>query len=294
MSAVFEAHQLSKRFGAVTALDRISLTIPEHAIVGLIGPNGSGKTTLLHHVTGLYLPSQGSCSTFGTPGGRLGRAELTRMGVVQQQGRFLEWMTVRQQLRYVSSFYPTWDRTLQERLVGDLDLDLGARVVNLSPGNAQKLSLLLAVCHRPDLLLLDEPVSALDPLARNQLFQFLFELLSDRSMTILVSSHVLRDIERLVDRIVCLAAGHLQAEAPLDQLQERYAEWHLTSSSELPKVFQEPYVLQQEVNRHEARLIVRDAHSLLAEFAALHQVEVASRPLNLEAIYPFLVQEGRP
>lgn len=293
MRAVFESQQLTKRFGAMTALDRVSLSVPEHSIVGLIGPNGSGKTTLLHHVTGLYLPSQGSCATFGTPGSKLGRSELARMGVVQQQGRFLQWMTVGQQLRYFSSFYDTWDSRLQERLLRDLELDIGSKVINLSPGNAQKLSLLLAVCHRPDLLLLDEPVSALDPLARRQLFEFLFELLADRPLTILISSHVLRDIERLVDRVACLASGQLTADAPLDELQERYAEWHLRSSSQIPGNFEEPYVLEQQVNSRQARLIVRDAQPFEAEFAARHRVELTSRPLNLEAIYPFLLQKEK-
>ncbi len=291
MKAVFQAKNLSKRFGSVLALRNLTLEIPEQSVVGLIGPNGSGKTTLLHHVTGLYLPSEGECATFGHPSGELGASQLSRIGVVQQKGRFLEWMTVRQQLQYVATFYRSWDRGLEARLVSELDLDPGTRVINLSPGNAQKLAIVLAVCHRPDFLILDEPVSALDPIAREQLFRFLFELLSERPMSIVVSSHVLRDIERLVDRITCLSEGRLRADAPLDELQERYAEWRLTSSSALPRGFDEPFILQQEVNRTQARLFVRDAQSELPQFARKHDVEVDVKPLNLESMYRFLIEE---
>lgn len=292
MSSVFEARELTKRFGSVSALKELTLTIPEQSVIGLIGPNGSGKTTLLHHVTGLYLPSEGTCLTLGKPSGQLGTAELSRIGVVQQQGRLLEWMTAEQQLRYVSSFYPLWDNDLEARLSRELDLDLKARVVSLSPGNAQKLAVILAVCHRPDVLLLDEPVSSLDPLAREQLFRFLFELLADRPMTIVVSSHVLRDIERLVDRVVCLSAGSLMTSAPLDELQERYAEWRVVAQDPLPSGFEESFVLKQEVNCKQARLFVRDAQDELCGFERRHRAEVTARPMNLEAMYPFLIEES--
>lgn len=289
MNTVFETNNLSKRFGDTTALDGIELQIPSGSVVGLIGPNGSGKSTLLLHATGQCLPTEGSCHTFDTPGASLGATELARLGVVHQQDSFLPWMSVRQQLAYVGSFYDRWDQELEKRLLEEFELRPDVRVATLSPGNAQKLSIILAVCHRPELLLLDEPVSALDPLARERFFRFLFELVVDSGVTVIVSSHVLRDIERLVSHIVCLERGKLRINSELDELRERYREWHVTARADLPQPFDEPFILEQSRSGRQARLVVsRAAHERQA-FAARHAVEIAEKPLGLEAIYPFLL-----
>ena len=223
METAFEVRELTKQFGDVTALNGISLSVPKRSIVGLIGKNGSGKTTLIRHLIGLYLPTSGACITLGCAIEDLGPGELSRIGVVHQECRFLDWMKVDQHLRYVASFYEHWDRDLEQRLLRDLELDSSARVGTLSPGNVQKLAIILAVCHHPDLLILDEPVSGLDPIAREQLLQFLLELLRQDANTIVVSSHILRDIEKIVDRIICLDEGRVKADASLDDLQDRYA-----------------------------------------------------------------------
>ena len=201
-------------------------------------------------------------------------------------------MSVRQQLAYAASFYERWDRALEHRLLGELELDGRARIHRLSPGNQQKLAILLAVCPRPRLLLLDEPVSALDPLAREQLLGFLLELLREGEVTIAVASHVLRDVERVVDRVACLDAGRLVADADLDVLQETYAEWRVVAKNGgLPVRFDEPWILDQEVQTHQARLAVRAAEVEREAFEARWHAEVESRPLSLERIFPLLLEE---
>lgn len=290
--AVCEVRDLTKRFGSVTALERVTLDIPAGSVVGLIGRNGSGKTTLLRHLIGLQLPTSGSCTTLGRACDKLGRDELARVGVVHQENRFVEWMTVEQHLAYVGSFYPRWDKEREARLLRELELDRKAQVGNLSPGNAQKLGILLAVCHHPELLFLDEPVSALDPIAREMMLKFLFELLEDAGRTIVISSHVLRDVEKIVDHVICLDRGHVRHAAPLDELQERFGEWLVTSKSgKLPVYFPERYVLSHEGTSFEARLFVRDANGALAEFRAAYDAEVTMRPLNLERLFPLLLEE---
>ncbi len=289
MPPVFEARSLTKRYDDVAALDSIDVSIPAGSIVGLIGPNGSGKSTLLLHASGQCLPTSGTAETFGTPGQALGAAELSRLGVVHQQDRFLPWMTIRQQLAYVGSFYDTWDAALEARLIDDFELETDVRVAALSPGNAQKLSIILAVCHRPDLLLLDEPVSALDPLARETLFRHVFESLACREMTVIVSSHGLRDVERLVDRVICLEKGKVATDAALDDLRETYACWRVTSSDELPASFDEPFILDHTGKGRQASLVVKGADADPDAFAARHGVTVTVQPMGLEAIYPFLV-----
>jgi len=218
----FELHDVTKRFERVVALDSVSLSVPRRSIVGLLGKNGSGKTTLLRHVTGLHLPTSGRCATFGVATDKLGPKELSRLGMVSQRDYFVEWMRIQQLLRYVETFYPVWDRSLEDELVDALDIDRNATVGTLSPGNAQKLALVLATCHHPELLLLDEPLSDMDPIARGLVVEMLLERFNNDDLTMVISSHMLQDIERIVDRIVCLDRGRIIADATMEQLRERF------------------------------------------------------------------------
>ena len=250
MGIAFEIAHLTRRYGEKAALDDISLAVAERRVVGLIGRNGSGKTTLLHHLLGLLQPTTGSCTTLNRDSAALGSDELSRIGAVYQEYRFLEWMTVHQHLQYVASFYKNWDTDRRDRLLAELELDAAARVATLSPGDVQKMGLILAVCHHPDLLLLDEPVSALDPIARQRLLEFFLDLLHEDECTIVISSHILRDIEQIVDWIVCLDAGRIAVSAGLDELQGRFAEWVVTSKNgALPTTFPEAYVCGQSGRR---------------------------------------------
>jgi ABC-2 type transport system ATP-binding protein len=223
MSSAFELRQVTKRYGGTLALDDVSVAVPTRSMVGLIGRNGSGKTTLLGHVSGLILPDSGECETLGVAASRLGRAELSRLGVVHQHDRLLAWMRAGQLLEYVASFYERWDGELERSLVASLEIDRDAKVGAMSPGTLQKLSLMVATCHHPSLLLLDEPLSDLDPVARKSVLALLLDRFSSEDMTIVISSHMLHDIEPVVDRIICLHAGRVVADDTLDALKEQYA-----------------------------------------------------------------------
>lgn len=293
----FELRGVTRSFGQTRALERVDLALAPGQIVGLIGRNGSGKTTLLRHVVGLMLPDEGSVRTLGTPSGELGSSELGRIGMVHQEIALLEWMRVGELLRYVAGFHPRWDAEREARLVAELEVDLEARVGSLSTGDRQKVAVLVAVCPRPELLLLDEPVSALDPIVRERLLTFLVELLREDGSTIVISSHVLRDVERIVDWIVCLDAGRVIADVAMDELRERYAEWRLASrNGRFPARFEEPFVLSQQGDGRNARLEVRRAGTPGADpddFGARHGAFVEERPLDLERIFPLLLAEAR-
>lgn len=222
MTDFFELTNVSKQFGDKRALDNVSLTLSEPSIVGLVGKNGSGKSTLLRHVVGLLLPTSGSCRTMGQATKDLDAPQLSRIGMAHQQDTLLGWMTAEQLIRYVANFYATWDEVLEQHLVRTLEIDLSAKVVTKSPGNRQKLSLLLAVCHHPRLLLLDEPLSDLDPIVRRDVVEALLDRFRRDEMAIVISSHLLHDLERIADRIVCLDKGRVVADAPLDELKDRY------------------------------------------------------------------------
>ncbi|MEE4219383.1 MAG: ABC transporter ATP-binding protein [Xanthomonadales bacterium] len=291
MKSVFEARKLTKRFNGKTVLDAIDLELKGPAIIGLLGRNGCGKTTLIRHMTGLYLPSEGTATTLGTPGANLGHDELLNMGFVPQEVQLLDWMTVEQQLEYVSSFYPAWDTGRQQKLLESLELLTDDLVGNLSSGNLQKLAIILAVCHHPKFLLLDEPVSDLDPIVRSKLLRFLLEVLQEDEATILISSHVLRDVEKIVDHVICIDEGKVTANAVLDDLKETLVEWVVNSpAGNLPEAFSEAFILEQEVSGRQARLVVQCEPGNLELFTASHGVEVAVRPLNLEDMFPWLVR----
>ena len=292
MKPVLEINGLTKRFDQVTALENISLRVEGPSIIGLLGKNGSGKTTLIRQLMGLHLPSEGAVTTLGKAGAELGHDELVNIGYVPQEICLLDWMTVGKHIRYVSTFYPKWDKEREQRLLEELELDPEAQVGTLSSGNLQKLAIVLAVCHHPQLLVLDEPVSNLDPIVRRKLLEFLLELMREDEATILVSSHVLRDVEKVVNRVICLDRGRLVTDAALDELKELYAEWLVVSGDgKLPEHFSEPFVMAQQGNGREARLLVKNGSTELAGFCTVHDAVVTTRQLNLEEIFPVLIGE---
>ena len=291
----FALEGVTKRFGKKVALDQLSLSVPRGSVVGLIGRNGSGKTTLLNLLTNLLLPSAGHCRTLGQASPDLPESVLSRIGLVAQELQFLDWMNVGDQLDYVASYYPNWDRDRQKRLLEVLELDASAPIGPLSPGDKQKLAILVAVCHHPELLLLDEPVSALDPLARARFLEFLIELLNEDQPTVVISSHVLHDIERLVDWIVCLEKGRLCVSLPFDDLRESYAEWRVTlpAGDLAPDPFDEPFILESRGSGRSRKLLVENAsENDLLSFRQRHQAEVSAHGVSLEALFPHLIRKG--
>lgn len=210
-----------------TLLDRITLSVPAGAVVGLVGRNGAGKSTLLRCLAGLSEPTGGSSALFGCSSLRLGDAECARLGYVAQSPDLFEWMTVQEHLDAVGRGYPGWDGTRATAIAGELELRMHAQVGELSGGDKQKLSVVLALGHDPDLLLLDEPVASLDPLTRRAFMSALFSSASDSSAehdtatrTVVISSHILSDLERVVTHVAFIRAARLQLFDTWDAILE--------------------------------------------------------------------------
>jgi ABC-2 type transport system ATP-binding protein len=218
--------RLTRDFGVKTVLRGVDWTVPRGSAVGLLGRNGCGKTTLLHVALGLLPPTSGRCTTLGARSMELDDERLARIGFVDQKAKLLAWLSVEQHLDYVALMHPRHDGALRARLVEELELGehLRTRVGALSEGLRQRLALVCAVSHRPELLVLDEPVSAQDPIARSRILELVLERVTDDGTTVIISSHVLRDVESIVDRVTCLDGGRVVCDEDLDTLKERYAE----------------------------------------------------------------------
>src|SRR5580698_7947459 len=217
MSGVIEARGLGKRYRRTWALRDCTLTIPEGCVVGLVGPNGAGKTTLLQLATGLLTPSRGTISVLGEPPAA-SPAQLARVGYVAQDTPVYARMRVADHLRLGSWLNHAWDNELAQRRIRQLGLDPRQKAGSLSGGQRAQLALTLAVAKQPELLLLDEPVASLDPLARREFLQGLMEIVAQHEVSVVLSSHLIADLERVCDYLVLLVASHVQLAGEVTEL----------------------------------------------------------------------------
>ena len=221
MPPAIETMDLTRRFGRTEAVDRLTLQVPEGSVFALIGPNGAGKTTTLKLLMNLLKPTAGSAHVLGTDVGRLGPKELRRIGYVSENQRLPGWMTPGDLLRYCRPFYPTWDDALAARLAASLDLAASTPLRRLSRGTRMKAALLASLAYRPELVILDEPFSGLDPVVRDELIRALLEASGDRRWSVLVSSHDIDEVERLADWVGFIDHGRLVLAEPTPALLGR-------------------------------------------------------------------------
>jgi ABC-2 type transport system ATP-binding protein len=215
--AVVEATGLGKRYGRTWALTDCTLEVPAGHVVGLVGPNGAGKSTLLNLAVGLLTPTAGSIQVLGAPPAS-GPAQLGRVGFVAQDTPTFSGLSVADHLRLGAHMNPGWDSDLAERRIEQLGLDPGRRAGKLSGGQRAQLALTLAVAKRPEFLVLDEPVASLDPLARREFLQILMETVAEHGVSVVLSSHLVADLERVCDYLVVLVASRVRVAGPVDEL----------------------------------------------------------------------------
>jgi ABC-2 type transport system ATP-binding protein len=220
--AVVGITDLTHRFGAKTVLDAVSLYVPKGSVFGLVGENGAGKTTLIKHILGLLRAAEGTVRTFGIDSASDPVAVLGRIGYLSEQPDLPGWMRVDELMRYTSAFYPKWDAVYAERLRTEFDLNPAQRIKTLSKGQRAKAGLLAAQAHRPELLLLDEPSSGLDPIVRHDILEAVIRTVADEGRTVFFSSHLLEEIERVSDHVAMLHQGKMVLCGPLDDLKAQH------------------------------------------------------------------------
>ena len=217
MSAAIQASELGKQYRRTWALRDCTLTIPEGHVTGLVGPNGAGKTTLLRLATGMLTPTRGTITVLGQRPAA-GPAQLARVGFVAQETPVYARMTVADHLRLGAWVNPGWDDSLARQRIRQLDLNPKQRAGSLSGGQRAQLALILAMAKRPELLILDEPVASLDPLARREFLQGLMEAVAQQGLSVVLSSHLVADLERVCDYLVVLVASRVRVAGEVSAL----------------------------------------------------------------------------
>jgi ABC-2 type transport system ATP-binding protein len=286
-----EAYGLGKRYGARWALRDCSLAMPAGHVVGLVGPNGAGKTTLLHLAVGLLAPTSGRIELFGLRPGR-SRDALARVGFVAQDAPLYDDFTVAETLTIGRRLNRRWNHAWAERRMRALSIPGTKRVGELSGGQRAQVALALALAKEPELLLLDEPVARLDPLARREFLQSLMDAAAERSLTVVLSSHLIADLERTCDFVIVLREAEVRLSGEINEVVERHRlligpRERSTAGAGVGRVIRASYTDRQATLLVEASGPIADpaweAHPVDLEEIVLAYLGEAGRP-RLEAV----------
>ena len=280
---VIEADNLTKYFDSNKVVDSLDLRIRRGAVYGLLGRNGAGKTTTIKMLMGFLTPTRGRSTVLGCDSQALTPEIKRRIGYLAEGHPLYGWMTVKQIARFVAGFYPSWNQTLFGRIMEYFDLPLGRKIRKLSHGQRAQVSLALVLAPEPELLILDDPTLRLDAVARREFLQAMVEVIQKEGRTILFSSHILSDVERVADRIAIMDRGVLMADCPTDMLKERIKKVRLRFSGELPKEVDIPGKVQSVRMENELYLtIINYGEECRQKLEALHPsgMEVIDMPLE--------------
>ena len=284
--SVIEISGLTRKFGNKLALNNVSLHVPRGRVFGLVGENGAGKTTLIKHILGLLTAESGSVRVFGFDPVAAPVAVLSRIGFLSENRDLPPWMGVGELLRYTRAFYPQWDTAFAEELRNQFDLDPSAKIKDLSRGKNAKAGLLVALAFRPELLLLDEPSSGLDPLVRRDILEAIIRTVADEGRTVFFSTHLLDEVERVADDLAMMFDGQVVLKGPLDEVKENHHRLVLRFESPQPAAPKVPGVLSITGSGQEWTVICNGSHQeAIAAAARLGGRVVLEETPSLDEIF---------
>ena len=293
-----QVSDLSMSFGAFKALDRMNLEVKRGTAMALLGENGAGKTTTLRILTNIYKATAGHGTILNKPLGCDDSELFQRIGYVSEnQNMPMRW-TLKKLIEYLKPQYPTWDDAFCSELIHDFDLPLDRRLGNLSRGMQMKASLVTSLAYRPELLLLDEPFSGLDPLVREEFIDGVLELMDGGNWTLLLSSHDIHEVERLCDSVTIIDRGQAVISEELETLQHRFRRWSIHSSAPCNSTdFPEDWLLVEEMgsnnwtfveSKHDPASSIQTIQNFFGPLTG-HE----SQPLSLRDIYLVLAKDKK-
>jgi len=281
---MIEVKGVTKSFGDFKALDRLSMTVPTGAVYGLVGPNGSGKSTIIRHIMGIYRPDFGDILVDGVPVYE-NPAVKSRMAYIPDEIFYFAQAGLRDMRDFYKGLYPSFDPERYERLKEVFPLDEKQPIRRMSKGMQKQAAFWLALCLRPEILVLDEPVDGLDPVMRRQVWSLLMADAAERGITVLVSSHNLRELEDVCDHVGILDHGHLLLERSLSELQENIVKVQMALREERP-LPQGLSLVHETVSGRLHTLILRgNTQEILARLQELEPLYMDALPLSLEEVF---------
>lgn len=291
MSIPVSLHNLQRQLGGVTVLKGITAQVLPGQVIALLGKNGAGKTTLLETILGFGFPSTGEATLWDVQAPEINGEVKQRIGFVPQQDELLVGMNGWEHLALFKAYQPRWNQTLVDRLIADWLIPMDTFVGKMSVGQRQKLSILLAMAHEPELLVLDEPVASLDPSARRQFLQQLVEIAADEKRAVIFSTHIVNDVERVANQVWILRNGLLVCQGELDELKETLVRVRLTAKEPLPEKIRWPYLLKQINQGQQTQLTIqRWQPEMEQQLAREFNADVMVEYLSLEDIFLELAQ----
>jgi ABC-2 type transport system ATP-binding protein len=284
-NCAIDVRGVTRQFGNKRALDNVTISVERGVVFGLVGENGAGKTTLIKHLLGLLRPQSGSVRVFGLDPVAEPAAVLARIGYLSENRDLPGWMRIDELLRYTRAFYKSWDADYAEQLRTQFGLDNSARVKNLSRGETARAGLLLALAHRPALLVLDEPSSGLDPVVRRDILEAIIRTVAEEGRTVLFSSHLLEEVERVSDHLAMMHNGKLVLCGPLEEIKQSHRRLVLRFDSALPKPPALPGALAITGAGHEWSVICNGLGDITAAAERLGGKVVAQHAPSLDEIF---------
>jgi ABC-2 type transport system ATP-binding protein len=293
---MIHVHDLWKKYGRHDALRGLSFTVPPGSAYALIGANGAGKTTTIKVLMNILEPTRGNATVLGVDSRRIRPRELARIGYVSENQDMPERLTVAQYLDYLRPFYPQWDRQLEASILRQLRLPSARRIGDLSHGMRMKMALACALPFRPELLILDEPFSGLDPLVRDEFMEELLRQAGD--MTVLISSHELSEIDGVATHVAFLDEGKLLFEESMSDLTGRFREVHITTESDACPPGQWPAHWLNVRAMGNVLMFVETKFSANALGDRVHSVvsgvrRIDAQPMGLRSIFTTLARAAR-
>lgn len=281
---MIEISGLTKSFGRKRVLAGVDLRVPRGAVYGFLGLNGAGKSTTIRILLGLLRPDGGRCRVAGTDPQREAVETRRRVGYMAENQTMYGWMRVREIIAWCGRFYPDWDAALAQELCTQMSLSPDEKVSALSKGQTSKLALLLALAHRPELVILDDPVLGLDPLARRDFLREVIGQLQARDVTVFFSSHLLYEIEPICDQVAILHEGRIIAAEPVDALRERVKRVELCPRTDA-RLDQIPALLDARRDGQRWSLVVGDIEAARKPLETISTNGLATDDLNLDEIF---------